>query len=850
MFPVLCDLKGSLGWAGGDLGLVSEPSADGRRMDSTSTRPKALTNLLSTLTSFGIGLGIASVLQLTVYLYWKYRANKHISNTNKWSAMVSQGSIKTFEELSKTHRAVKFKKFPIAFVFPSVFLIVFKLFVTSLSKNSATLLASPAAACDSAGKALAVVVMSGTAGFALLGWFIMIDFNFRFRQRAWKPAGKPATAGKVDDPFYRGVSLLRARCFGDHDPRSIISRSQGKFSKPKSETSEPERTERLLSRPLAFYKQNATDVLEGYQFAFFPLSAGKAGATLFFNMIVMTAQLVMAILCGIGSSGTFDESWGRAQVQGILSIQFGLCAYIWCLFPAHDRGDNLMFSAQFLFEALSTAALFAASDMVGSATSQANLRYSAFLFALGALAVPLLRRGYDGAIVQCIKMRRKGPFNKQAAFMALFLFILQLQATILKLLGIQTAEMKSAASSTAVVAKVANREVASGLRSLVDSGLQLTADAYGMLYQAPAEELDGKATKIQSCIRMFLARRRADQLRHAIGRIRALLQAAVAGRRTRRLVAAFHNVKKAEWVPPSECFGARPGFIWLQREEALALGRERIERVRTTQGKLDFAARQFSRRNEMDRIMKLLDDPWKLQVDSCRFKPKARSSRLPLPPGMPPQLLAPPTTKPMTMYALSSAAFDTSDSMERAAILVGEPIKQGQPSSRGRHGCHEQAGLVFLKSSPRPARNVVAFVDVPSSDSDAPATQTTPVVQSPSMLKTGLHFLSSTAKMILGYGFIGTLSFQDSEFPSTSTGRMMARSKKYALNRSHSALQEVSKYAGVGAGFGGLAAGLGLGLSGAERSESARRRRKDDEEDGADEEGDGDVGDDGGDGGD
>ena len=54
--------------------------------------------------------------------------------------------------------------------------------------------------------------------------------------------------------------------------------------------------------------------------------------------------------------------------------------------------------------------------------------------------MPLLRRFYDGVIVQIVKMRRKGPFNRKAAALAFLVFLLQLQSFVLKMLGISSAE--------------------------------------------------------------------------------------------------------------------------------------------------------------------------------------------------------------------------------------------------------------------------------------------------------------------------------------------------------------------------------------------------------------------------
>ena len=221
-----------LGWAGGDLGLVGDaPVVDeeGRRLAETS-RPKALTGLYSKLTSLAIGMGLCVFFQLYVHFHWKYRANKKYYERQKLTGTVKKIDAKVMFLNKEVTENVEFKKFPIVFVFPSIFLIVFKLFATGLVKNSFTLLITDA--CDSSCKTLAGFVFALCMGFLGLGWAVLTDFNVRYRKKQWKPAGKPPSAVKIDDPFYRGISMLRAKVFGMEDPRSIINRSQGKFGKP------------------------------------------------------------------------------------------------------------------------------------------------------------------------------------------------------------------------------------------------------------------------------------------------------------------------------------------------------------------------------------------------------------------------------------------------------------------------------------------------------------------------------------------------------------------------------------------------------------------------------------------
>jgi len=362
---------------------------------------------------------------------------------------------------------------------------------------------------------------------------------------------------------------------------------------------EPARTERNLAHPCTIWKANGADLLEAYQFPFCPLASGTSRVSVYFNHFIMTMQLTMGILAGLGKAGILVGAAARAQVQAINGIQFAIFLYVWLLFPAHDRVDNLMFACQFALEGTMTALLANQGDGDFVETAKA----SAFGLSLLALAVPLLRRFYDGVIVQCIKLRRKGPFNKKAAALAFTIFLLQLQGMVLKLIGIQSSEAGMTSAVTANTAKLANREAtagAMGAAAIVDVGSMLAADAYAVIFGAdgPTQKHTDAATVIQKMMHARLAnshtvkRRRAVVLKQAIARAmlakklrRRLLaartvQAHERGRAARRHVAAYRAVKVAAWAAQDERYWSRPGFAWLLRQEQLIVAHERIECIR------------------------------------------------------------------------------------------------------------------------------------------------------------------------------------------------------------------------------------------------------------------------------
>ena len=350
---------------------------------------------------------------------------------------------------------------------------------------------------------------------------------------------------------------------------------------------------------MSLWKSNGTDSLEAYQFAYFPLGGGTHCASIFCNHFVLTCQMTMGILSGLGKAGVLVGAAAKAQVQIITGIQFSIFLYIWVLFPAHDRVDNLMFACQFALEGTMTAILSNQGEGDFAATAQA----SALGLSLLALAVPLLRRFYDGVIVPVIQMRRKGPMNRKAAMLQFTIFLLQLQGTILKLVGIQSNEASMAAAVTGTVAKLANREAtagAMGAAAVVEVGSQFAAEAYSMLFGSagPSSKYHCAATIIQKMQRGKMGRARATNTLLSLILIQAfargllarklktmihaatLIQAQQRGNAVRRQVAAFTLVRLASWATADEHFRSRPGFSWVMRQEALVLAKERIERIR------------------------------------------------------------------------------------------------------------------------------------------------------------------------------------------------------------------------------------------------------------------------------
>ena len=106
-------------------------------------------------------------------------------------------------------------------------------------------------------------------GMLLLLWTQLVVFARRHARLMWVPEIAPTTLKEVQDPALRLVSTLRWRVGGrlssKSEPTPALHREKGAFAKlgrQEHESSEPERTERLLANPLVLYSTVASDAYE------------------------------------------------------------------------------------------------------------------------------------------------------------------------------------------------------------------------------------------------------------------------------------------------------------------------------------------------------------------------------------------------------------------------------------------------------------------------------------------------------------------------------------------------------------------------------------------------------------
>jgi len=214
---------------------------------------------------------------------------------------------------------------------------------------------------------LAIVVV-----VLVLMWTQLVVFHSRHRQAMWRSSKQQQPQQPDADK-----GLDRAQQW-----------QRGEFAKDNSETCEPERTERLLAKPLLFFPRCAADAYESVAVTVLFRCRGDAKHAMAYHMGKLSAQLAVVALAGSGAALAEGNSAASSIATSALVIQVGVFSWILCGRPSVDRVDWLVHAASWGFDSAATALL------VFPAWAESNDEeavFAALLFALLGMALPMVK---------------------------------------------------------------------------------------------------------------------------------------------------------------------------------------------------------------------------------------------------------------------------------------------------------------------------------------------------------------------------------------------------------------------------------------------------------------------------
>ena len=452
-------VAGGMGWASGSLGLVSRPPAPPndvrRRLQSCrddngvsticqatnatnynnqtgvapgssfwgglvedyfgENVPETLIALLDNLLTFFAALLFIAALQLFGLLFWKKCANRAYYEQRE-------------KELAKigTPEAVKFKPLPGIFIFPNMLTLCFSIFLTGLVGKSVALILDDTTTCT-VGQCRwpGIVILILISLFMLMGFVQLIHFWW-FHSKSWEWF-KPEDISEVSDPLYMLVTKARLRCVPERIRGQnfvVLDRTRGEFAKADAHVAEPQRTERLLAKPVRFFHSFAADAIDGMKLLWLNRASGSYGIFgVFYEWSLLLVQLFIAVLSGVGPSLEMGSLEANVQVYTMLSLQWAVVLYALLGGPSADRIDNIVISAQYSVEGTSTLFLILQDKVpVDYQPVYQTLVFFLLLFAMG---IPILSKGYEVVVVNLYNCYRQEMTMEECAFAIVnFLIIL------------------------------------------------------------------------------------------------------------------------------------------------------------------------------------------------------------------------------------------------------------------------------------------------------------------------------------------------------------------------------------------------------------------------------------------
>ena len=597
--------------------------------------PSSLSDLLNSLLTFLIAFPTLALLQVFLHYYWVFKMNTpyyrellQLSEKKKRSkydlteeqeaillekeamsamekkqrerALRKAGKLKKKKKKKKDRKA-PFVAFPGIFVFPSLLTLCCTFFITGLVGSSVELLAECAVEYAPSAQGVcqtpAVLVLMAIT-LLLVGMLSqLVHFWIRYRQQ-WEPEAPIDDCEAIEDPLYRWVSKVRVKIFREGTPHLRMDRARGEFMKQWENTREPERTERLLRQPIIFYRPNASDAIDSLKIVLMNRTSGTSFWGLMYDFNMFFAQVIIAILTGVGGALVPGTPAAATQVISIFVVQFTTGFAVFLTGPSVDRFDNLISGLQFTIEGSQTLLLYLGTLDVFAA-AQGQFAIAAFLLSLFAMMLPIIEKGYDAIIVQLSIICRKEDFSWLACGFTMLAFLLTLPQLIAGLVGLDLGEgdFEGAMDEAVGVAEFLNDDLAEGFASVAAVGAGAASNvAYTM---RPAPHHHRSALRIQRHMRARQLKRQA--LEHSAA---ARLQAHIRGSQTRKVLAIEIGAAK-DWTKSREGkkgggasgeASAMPGQLgWLEQEEMRNLRQERLQRARQDFNRKSTIVREPSR---------------------------------------------------------------------------------------------------------------------------------------------------------------------------------------------------------------------------------------------------------------
>jgi hypothetical protein len=337
------------------------------------------------LLTLGVVLAVALVLQIGAHILWKYILNRTTGDVTTENNQPEIAKRLEVEGPTKNGKRIRFYPFPSWLRWPTIPLYVCICCLSGLVQSAF----AGFSLCGQ--NFISILPLAIVLAVLVLMWTQLVVFHCRHRQAMWR-SNEQQQLQQPDGEKWLGRAHRRQR---------------GEFAKDKRETCEPERTERLLAKPLLLFSRCAADAYESMAVTVLFRCRGDAKHAMAYHMGKLSAQLAVVALAGSGAALVEGNSAASSLAISALVIQVGVFSWIVCVRPSVDRMDWLVHAASWGSDSAATALLLlipAWAELTGE-----GLATAALLFALLGMALPIAK-----LVCDCLRTLYRLMFTRRA----------------------------------------------------------------------------------------------------------------------------------------------------------------------------------------------------------------------------------------------------------------------------------------------------------------------------------------------------------------------------------------------------------------------------------------------------
>lgn len=456
-----------------------------------------------------------------------------------------------------------FKPFPSPFVFPGLPILAMQVYMTSLVYQATTMIVDPERECFVAKdmfdcRPLGIGTVLLAVAYEIFTISLVVKFYYAFGKQCWSKCVAPTEANKVADPLFRLLSKVRS-CTLPKQMGKPVDRPRGAMKKPPKCTQEPARTERLLKSPRRLWFANAADAIDGIGFALMARSGGDSLPALLFEMVLLAANLVLAMLSGVGTILPADSLAALVLMGAAVCVRLAIIVYVLSVCPSADRVMNLLTVVQFGLEAVGVI-LMLLTSIVDSIRPD-DVHGATLVVFMAALLAPVAQRFYDSLVVHFAKVMRGQRFTWKAFFLSLIGLAAILPGALIKIAGCQCCSSTIVGVSNMAgddINKLAAKLANEGLVQSIEEGVaEIASRAFWEAHARAHMRRQWSEEDTEAVARVIQARWRARQAR----RRRAHSSLAKAGATRVAMKRMQTQALLRQGTNPNFM---RPGFEWLQ----------------------------------------------------------------------------------------------------------------------------------------------------------------------------------------------------------------------------------------------------------------------------------------------